>query len=288
MKKIFMTMLLFVASTCVFAQLSVDSVGMVTAGNANDGKITIKDGKIDGHVYCNADASQYQLIYNLNTTHMSTLARILNLTVKTYEPREEQVAPEPGDGGLENGFNSVGDEAEEEALLGVYFIPATSVNTNFQYLVETSPSGYQMVNYAELVPALVQAIKELNYKLENMYGSQSSLPTMQKRVERPDEQGAEASATAIEAPQVSKAVLYQNTPNPFKEQTVIRFSLADDVQDAYICIFDMTGKMLRKLPISSGMDSVTINGYELGEGLYLYSLIVNGQEVDTKKMVISK
>jgi hypothetical protein len=39
-------------------------------------------------------------------------------------------------------------------------------------------------------------------------------------------------------------MLYQNTPNPFKEQTVIRFSLADDAQDAAICIFDMTGKIL--------------------------------------------
>ena len=82
--------------------------------------------------------------------------------------------------------------------------------------------------------------------------------------------------------------LYQNNPNPFKEQTVIRFKLADNVQEAAICIFDMTGKTIKKLPISSGMESVSVGGYELGEGMFLYSLVVNGKEIDTKRMIISK
>ena len=47
-------------------------------------------------------------------------------------------------------------------------------------------------------------------------------------------------------------------------------------------------KTIKKFPISSGMESVYVGGYELGEGMFLYSLIVNGQEIDTKKMVISK
>jgi len=50
----------------------------------------------------------------------------------------------------------------------------------------------------------------------------------------------------------------------------------------------MSGKMLKKLPVSSGMVSVTINGYELGEGMFLYSLLVNGLEIDTKRMILSK
>ena len=50
----------------------------------------------------------------------------------------------------------------------------------------------------------------------------------------------------------------------------------------------MTGKMLRKLPVTAGMESVTVNGWELGEGLFLYSLVVNGQKIDTKRMIMSK
>ena len=86
----------------------------------------------------------------------------------------------------------------------------------------------------------------------------------------------------------SQNVLYQNSPNPFKEQTTIRFSLANDAQNASICIFDMTGKMLKNLPVSSGDTSVSLNGWEIGEGMFLYTLIVNGKEIDTKRMIITK
>ena len=53
-------------------------------------------------------------------------------------------------------------------------------------------------------------------------------------------------------------------------------------------IFDMTGKMLKQIPVDPSMQSVTVNGYELSAGIYLYSLVVNGQEIDTKRMILSK
>jgi hypothetical protein len=85
-----------------------------------------------------------------------------------------------------------------------------------------------------------------------------------------------------------KSMLFQNIPNPFREKTIIRFQLADDVREASICIFDMSGKLLKKLPVSPGMESVSVNGYELGEGMFLYSLVANGVEIDTKRMILSK
>ena len=50
----------------------------------------------------------------------------------------------------------------------------------------------------------------------------------------------------------------------------------------------MNGKMLKKLPVSSGMNSVTISAYEFGEGMFLYTLVVSGLEIDTKRMIITK
>ena len=82
--------------------------------------------------------------------------------------------------------------------------------------------------------------------------------------------------------------MLQNTPNPAREQTVIRYRLAPDAQNACICIYDLQGKQLRQIPVSTGSDSVNIAAHELGAGIYLYSLIVNNQEVDTKRMILSK
>lgn len=152
-------------------------------------------------------------------------------------------------------------------------VSAQELQTLFPNLVEEGQDGYLAVNYIELVPVLIRAIQELKQELD-----ETRKPVF----------GTRGTTEIGNESLISKCVLYQNTPNPFKEQTVIRFKLADDIKDAAICIFDMTGKTIKKLPITSGMDSVSVGGYELGEGMFLYSLIVNGQEIDTKKMVILK
>ena len=53
-------------------------------------------------------------------------------------------------------------------------------------------------------------------------------------------------------------------------------SLPDDAPASYIYIFDMTGKMQKQIPVDPNQQSVTINGYELQAGIYLYSLRISG------------
>jgi hypothetical protein len=50
----------------------------------------------------------------------------------------------------------------------------------------------------------------------------------------------------------------------------------------------MQGKMLKKLDASRGDNILTIQGAELQAGMYLYSLIADGKEVDTKRMILTK
>ena len=152
-------------------------------------------------------------------------------------------------------------------------VSAQELQTLFPNLVEEGQDGYLAVNYIELVPVLIRSIQELKQELDEARGSANR---------------TRGTTDVSQDSFASKCVLYQNTPNPFKEKTIIRFKLADEAKDAAICIFDMTGKTIKKLPVSSGMESVSIGGYELGEGMFLYSLIVNGQEIDSKKMIIIK
>ncbi|GHT79595.1 hypothetical protein AGMMS50262_23490 [Bacteroidia bacterium] len=60
------------------------------------------------------------------------------------------------------------------------------------------------------------------------------------------------------------------------------------MKQAYICIFDLQGTMLQKIDAQQGQNSVTIQGSTLQPGMYLYSLIADGQEVDTKRMILTK
>ncbi|GHU66010.1 hypothetical protein FACS1894123_12000 [Bacteroidia bacterium] len=50
----------------------------------------------------------------------------------------------------------------------------------------------------------------------------------------------------------------------------------------------MQGKMLQKIDASTGQNSVMIQGSTLQAGIYLYSLVADGQEIDTKRMILTK
>ena len=54
------------------------------------------------------------------------------------------------------------------------------------------------------------------------------------------------------------------------------------------CIYDLQGKMLKQIPVTSGMTSVTAYSQELGTGIFLCYLNANGKEIETKRIVISK
>ena len=83
-------------------------------------------------------------------------------------------------------------------------------------------------------------------------------------------------------------VLSQNAPNPFTKQTEIKYFVANDAKNASICIFDMHGKMVEKISVAPGQNSVMIQGSTLKAGMYLYSLLIDGQEVDTKRMILTR
>ncbi len=196
-----------------------------------------------------------------------TLDKLMDVNVIKYNLKEEA-------------FGSDGSEKSEKldnATSLLHFgVSAQELQEIYPNLVKEGQDGYLAVNYTELVPVLIRSIQELKQELDDVKGSDESRMTRS------------ASNAEENLQPFAKNILYQNTPNPFKEQTTIRFSLTDDAQDAAICIFDMTGKMLKKLPISLGTTSVSVNGWELGEGMFLYTLMVNGREIDTKRMILSK
>ncbi len=166
-----------------------------------------------------------------------------------------------------------------------YALSADELEKVLPDLVYTDKDGSKAINYVEMVPLLVQCINELNARLSALDGN-SAARRESRLSNSARESGLSNSADTRVCP--VNAVLYQNTPNPFNAQTEIRFSLPDDAPQAYIYIFDMTGKMQKQIPVDPSQQSVTINGYELQAGIYLYSLVVGGQEIDTKRMILSK
>lgn len=81
--------------------------------------------------------------------------------------------------------------------------------------------------------------------------------------------------------------LYQNTPNPFEQQSKIGFQLKKS-SIAQLHIYDLSGKLVYELSdeFSSGFNELTVDKHKLGEsGIYYYTLTVNGVSA-TKKMIL--
>lgn len=89
----------------------------------------------------------------------------------------------------------------------------------------------------------------------------------------------------------SEYSLSQNYPNPFNPETKIKFTLPKE-GNVTLKIFDITGQEVETLIDGLGFRSGTItydfNGSELSSGVYFYSLFVDNNRIDTKKMVLVK
>jgi len=100
-------------------------------------------------------------------------------------------------------------------------------------------------------------------------------------VEFNSENGVTAAAGVFE--------LYQNTPNPFKDETNVSFNLPE-AGFATLTVYDVSGKVLRVVEgeFAQGYNEVTINRSEVaGTGVLYYQLDTENDSA-TKKMIIIK
>jgi hypothetical protein len=82
--------------------------------------------------------------------------------------------------------------------------------------------------------------------------------------------------------------LEQNIPNPFQENTTIKYYLPNGTRTANITISDLNGVQLKTFDLSGGkgFGQVLISGGAFAAGTYVYTLTVDGKQVDSKRMVL--
>ena len=160
-------------------------------------------------------------------------------------------------------------EIEKDTTTNFGFI-AQELREIYPNLVFEDEEGYLSVNYIGLIPVLLEAIKELKSEINDLKGKDiTKNPT---------------NFVASDA-----SVLCQNIPNPFNEKTEIKYYIPENSSSASIIVYDLTGSQIVKFDLfNKGYSSITINGNELKAGMYIYALLVDGKEIDTKRMILTK
>ncbi|HRN95746.1 MAG TPA: T9SS type A sorting domain-containing protein, partial [Chitinophagales bacterium] len=81
-------------------------------------------------------------------------------------------------------------------------------------------------------------------------------------------------------------ILNQNTPNPFAEQTTISYFLPDNIKTAAIIFYNAEGREINRAEIATrGKGAINVYAQDLSSGVYSYTLIADGNVIDTKRMV---
>jgi hypothetical protein len=136
--------------------------------------------------------------------------------------------------------------------------------------------GTKAVAYTDLIGVLIEGMKEQQVQIESLRYQLGK-------------QNGKANAREVLEDELLASYLVQNYPNPFTASTSVRYNVANTTKTASIMIFDMAGTLLRTYDnIQKGDATITIEAGELNAGMYMYSLIVDGVELDSKRMILTK
>lgn len=171
-------------------------------------------------------------------------------------------------------------------------------------------TGKYSIDYIGFIPILVEMVQELQSTVDAQSAKIKELEAAlnnsrfieprgtKKRAVAPiiESEGAGetddntiAEPESIETEATTNAFLFQNTPNPFTAETEIKYFVPVNADNAVIYVFSLNGNLLLTKPITQlGNGSVIINGQELEAGMYIYTLAVDGQDVDSKRMILNR
>ena len=197
-----------------------------------------------------------------------------------------------------------------------YGLLAQDVQRLFPDLVYKDSAGMLGIDYIGLIPLIIEALKEDSQTKDSLINvlagqiatlqkvtalQEKTIISLQQQINdlkknccpsKTKSARVDETATGMSSSDDTGAngsVLYQNSPNPFNQNTTIAYFVSETSVSATLYIFNMSGVPIRTIPIQDkGYGSITIKGSELNAGMYLYTLIVDGKEVDTKRMILTE
>jgi hypothetical protein len=147
----------------------------------------------------------------------------------------------------------------------------------FPSLVVKIPDGFG-INYTDLIPILISCIQELKVQIDCR--TEKFVDAMMAR--SGDTSDVNAVRSALGNTLISAA------PSSVSEPATLRYLLAYNASNAYILITNMGGRVMTRVPLSPTETSVTIDSDVLDKGIFLCTMFVDGEIVETKRLVKTK
>jgi hypothetical protein len=157
------------------------------------------------------------------------------------------------------------------------------------------------LRYSDFVVPLVKAVQELsneNDSLKNQNIVQDKINVdLQKQIDELKAMIVSNATSSLNLPaksggqisNITQASLQQNIPNPFNQSGSIHFYIPQAVNNASIVVTDASGNTVKQFNnLSKGNGAITIAAGTLSSGTYFYTLVVDGKNIATKQMILTK
>lgn len=160
-----------------------------------------------------------------------------------------------------------------------YGFVAQEVMEIFPDLVVEDEDGILSIDYIGFIPLLVDAYKKLSEKVKAQE---------EEIIDLTNSKSLHYIPVSVEVQSEDNPALRQNKPNPFNYATIIECYLPSNIGNAFLCVYDLQGKQIVRININErGSVFTQIEASSLSPGMYVYSLIADGQEIDSKRMIIT-
>jgi hypothetical protein len=134
---------------------------------------------------------------------------------------------------------------------------------------------FKALNYVDMIPLLVKAVQE----------QQQMIGTMQAEIDRLKTTSA---TNPVNIETIQDAMLLQNIPNPAIHETTIQLTVPMSASNAMLLITTMDGKPVKQFILSKGSQNVVCITSGISAGQYIYSLVIDGKTISSKKMIIAR
>jgi hypothetical protein len=142
------------------------------------------------------------------------------------------------------------------------------------------------INYTELIPIIVKGMQEQD---ERFVQQEAENQALKDRVAKLEELILELKNGRTGSTTMTSAYLEQNTPNPVRGTTIIRYTIPENTAAARLTLTNAKGQVVKTVSLSSrGTGQVNLSTAALASGTYHYTLYVDGGQADTKRLVITR
>lgn len=137
---------------------------------------------------------------------------------------------------------------------------------------------YKGIDYMAFIALLTKGMQEQQKKIEELAAANQDL---KQQIQQTGIQQLNAVETGFQ--------MSQNVPNPFTHETVVKYTIPTSVNNAYMAVYDLTGKQITTFAIDQkGSASITLTAEKLAAGIYIYSIVADGKIMDSKRMVVAE